>query len=222
MEIICYDDNDRYYITTMISQIDNVHLLCGLVPHAVAQELVKRYPTLTELRSASEDELMRIRGIGKAIACRIQAALELSVRLTREVIGEKPILDSADKVADLLREETRQYHVEHFIVCLLNTRHRLIKIIPISQGTLDSILVHPREVFIAAIEARAAAILLVHNHPSSGDCTPSPQDIKVTRDLIRAGQLLKIEVLDHVIIGRRTTEQPKDYTSLRELGYMYT
>ena len=205
----------------MITQSDNVDLLCGLVPRAVALELVKRYPTLTELRTASEDELTRIRGIGKAVACRIQAALELSVRLTREVVGEKPLLDTPDKVADLLREETRQYHVEHFIVCLLNTRHRLIKIIPISQGTLDSILVHPREVFFAAIEARAASILLVHNHPSS-DCTPSPQDIKCTRDLIRAGQLLKIEVLDHVIIGKRTSEQLKDYTSLREMGYFYT
>jgi DNA repair protein RadC len=157
----------------MITQSDNIDLLCGLVPRVVAQELVKRYPTSTELRTASEDELTRIRGIGKAAACRIQAALELSVRLTREVIGEKPILDSPDKVADLLREETRRYHVEHFVVCLLNTRRRLIKYIPISQGTLDSILVHPREVFFAAIEARAAAILLVHNHSISMRIIPA-------------------------------------------------
>jgi len=75
-----------------------------------------------------------------------------------------------------------------------------------------------REVFLGAISRRASALILIHNHPS-GDPTPSEADIKVTRDLIRAGQLLKIEVLDHVILGRRTEERPKDYVSLRELGY---
>ena len=89
-----------------------------------------------------------------------------------------------------------------------------------SQGLLDTILVHPREVFRSAIAARAAAIVLVHNHPS-GDPSPSDADIKVTRDLIRAGQLLKIEVLDHVILGRATVDRPKDYSSLRELGHFY-
>jgi DNA repair protein RadC len=83
------------------------------------------------------------------------------------------------------------------------------------------LLVHPREVFRPAIAAGAAALVLVHNHPS-GDPTPSEADIRVTRDLIRAGQLLKIEVLDHIILGRRTTERAKDYVSLRELGYFYS
>jgi DNA repair protein RadC len=81
--------------------------------------------------------------------------------------------------------------------------------------------VHPREVFKAAISANAAAVVLAHNHPS-GDPTPSEADIKVTRDLIRAGQLLKIDVLDHVIIGHATPERQKDYASLRELGYFYS
>jgi DNA repair protein RadC len=81
--------------------------------------------------------------------------------------------------------------------------------------------VHPREVFRPAIQNNAAALVLVHNHPS-GDPTPSEADIKVTRDLIRAGQLLKIEVLDHVILGRVTQERQKDYVSLRELGYFFT
>jgi DNA repair protein RadC len=90
----------------------------------------------------------------------------------------------------------------------------------ISQGLLDTLLVHPREVFRAAIMANAAAVILVHNHPS-GDPTPSDADIKVTRDLIRAGQLLKIEVVDHVIIGRASEERAKDYSSLKELGLFY-
>jgi len=103
-------------------------------------------------------------------------------------------------------------------VLSLNTRRRLIRLDEISDGTLDTLLVHPREVFQKAIAANAAAVVLAHNHPS-GDPTPSEADIKVTRDLIRAGQLLKIEVLDHVIIGRATPERSKDYVSLRELGY---
>jgi DNA repair protein RadC len=82
-------------------------------------------------------------------------------------------------------------------------------------------LVHPREVFNSDIAARASAIVLVHNHPS-GDPTPSDADIKVTRDLIRAGQLLKIEILDHVILGRATADRAKDYSSLRELGYFHS
>jgi DNA repair protein RadC len=110
--------------------------------------------------------------------------------------------------------------VEAFQVLLLNTRKKLIRVEAISEGTLDTILVHPREVFRAAIAANAAGIVLVHNHPS-GDPTPSEADIKVTRDLIRAGQLLKIDVVDHVIIGSATAGRVKDWSSLRELGYFY-
>jgi DNA repair protein RadC len=129
-------------------------------------------------------------------------------------------MDNPERIADLLREENRAYPVENFQVVLLNTRRKLIRVEKISQGTLDTILVSPREVFKYAISANAAALVLAHNHPS-GDPTPSEADIKVTRDLIRAGQLLKIEVLDHVILGRATAERPKDYASLRELGYFY-
>jgi DNA repair protein RadC len=108
--------------------------------------------------------------------------------------------------------------VEQFRVVLVNTRRRLISVAKISEGTLDTILIHPREVFRPAIVGSAAAVILVHNHPS-GDPTPSEADIKVTRDLIRAGQLLKIEVLDHIILGNRTQERANDFVSLRELGY---
>jgi len=97
----------------------------------------------------------------------------------------------------------------------------LIRVEEIADGTIDTLLVHPREVFKKAIAANAAAVVLAHNHPS-GDPTPSEADIKVTRDLIRAGQLLKIDVLDHVIIGRAAEGRAKDYVSLRELGYFYS
>lgn len=104
---------------------------------------------------------------------------------------------------------------ECFIVLLLNTRRRIRGHHFVSHGTLDTILVHPREVFRVAIVAAASAVVLMHNHPS-GDPTPSEADIKVTRDLIRAGQLLKLEVLDHVVMGH------PDHKSLRELGYFYS
>jgi DNA repair protein RadC len=135
------------------------------------------------------------------------------------VQGESPVLDTPDAVANLMREHTRLLKAEVFQVLLLNTRRRLIgEPVKVSDGTLDTILVHAREVFRPAISASAAAVVLVHNHPS-GDPTPSEADIKVTRDLIRAGQLLKIEVLDHVIMGAVTAGRAKDYVSLRELGY---
>ena len=103
---------------------------------------------------------------------------------------------------------------ECFVVLLLNTRRRVKGHHLVSIGTLDTILVHPREVFRVAVIASAAAVVLMHNHPT-GDPTPSDADVKVTRDLVRAGQLLKIEVLDHVIVGN------PDSKSLRELGYLW-
>ena len=104
--------------------------------------------------------------------------------------------------------------VECFIVLMLNTRRRIKGHVLVATGTLDTILVHPREVFRVAIVSASSAIVLMHNHPS-GESSPSEADINITRDLIRAGQLLKIEVLDHVIMGAAR------HTSLRELGYFY-
>ena len=188
----------------------------------VGKRLVKRYGTLDALARASWQELVQEPGIGPDKAVTLMAAFNLARRLVREVYAGSPVLDTPDAVASLMREEARLYPAEMFQVILLNTRRRLVNTpVKIADGTLDTILVHPREVFRPAIAANAAAIVLVHNHPS-GDPTPSEADIKVTRDLIRAGQLLKIEVLDHVIIGRATQERPKDYVSLRELGYFYT
>jgi len=187
----------------------------------IAQQLLARFGTLEELARASLDQLRQVKGVGRDKAIALKSAFTLAQRMARELHQETPVLDTPERIADLLREDNRLYDVEHFQVVLLNTRRKLIRIEQISQGTLDTILVHPREVFKLAIAANASAVVLVHNHPS-GDPTPSEADIKVTRDLIRAGHLLKIEVLDHVIIGKRTAERAKDFLSLRELGYFYT
>ena len=187
----------------------------------IGQELLAKFQTLDRLSQSSVTELCEVKGIGRDKAVTLKAAFTLARRMAAELRAESPLLDSPERIADLLREDARGYEVEHFLVLLLNTRRRLIRVERISQGTLDAIHVHAREVFKHAISANAAAIVLVHNHPS-GDPTPSEADIKVTRDLIRAGQLLKIDVLDHVILGRKTTERERDYASLRELGYFYS
>jgi DNA repair protein RadC len=188
----------------------------------IGRQLIRRYGSLDALARASWQDLAKVPGIGPDKAVTLIAAFSLARRLVEEVRADSPVLDNPEAVANLMREETRLRNAEVFQVLLLNTRRRLVGTpVKIADGTLDTILVHPREVFRPAIESNAAAVVLVHNHPS-GDPTPSEADIKVTRDLIRAGQLLKIEVLDHVILGRATPERPKDYVSLRELGYFYT
>jgi DNA repair protein RadC len=199
---------------------NNAELLSALAGASAAQQLMQKYTRLTDLSQASFDELQQLKGVGPSKAAVIKAAFLLAQRLSRERYAESPLIDTPERVADLLREENLLYKVENFQVVFLNTRRRLLGVTSISQGTLDTILVHPREVFAAAIAKRASAIILAHNHPS-GDPTPSEADIKVTRDLIRAGQLLKIDVLDHVILGLPTTERPRDFVSLRELGYFF-
>ena len=186
----------------------------------VGRQVLQQYGSLQSMAQASVHDLQTIKGIGRDKAVTLVAAFTLARLMAKELGQESPVLDSPERIADLLRDQNRAYAVECFQVVLLNTRRKLIRVEKISQGTLDTILVHPREVFKSAIGANAAALVLVHNHPS-GDPTPSEADIKVTRDLIRAGQLLKIEVLDHVIIGLPTTERPRDYVSLRELGYFF-
>jgi DNA repair protein RadC len=201
-----------------IEQFDNRTLLSSIAGETASGALLQKFGTLTSLAQASFEELTDVPGIGESRAKAIKSAFLLAQRLSKEIHFEPPLLDTPDKVADLLREDNRLYRVETFQVVLLNTRRRLIGVHSISQGTLDTLLVHAREVFTPAIQKRASAIIMVHNHPS-GDPTASDADIRITRDFIRAGQLLRIEVLDHIILGMRTTERPKDYVSLRELGY---
>jgi DNA repair protein RadC len=188
----------------------------------IGKRLIYKYGnSLQALAKASVDDLRQEKGIGRDKAVTLIAAFELAQRMAKELCSESEPLDHPEAVVRWLRAKNLLRNVEKLQVLSLNTRRRFIRLDEIADGTLDTLLVHPREVFRAAIAANAAAVVLAHNHPS-GDPTPSEADIKVTRDLIRAGQLLKIDVLDHVVIGRATPERPKDYVSLRELGYFYT
>src|SRR5579862_8296902 len=179
----------------------------------IGKQLISKFGSLGAMARASVDDLQSVRGIGPDKAVTLVAAFTLASKMAEELQRESPVLDTPEAVAGLLREHNRVMEVETFQILLLNTRRRLIRVERISRGTLDTILVHPREVFKSAIAAGAAAVVLVHNHPS-GDPTPSEADIKVTRDLIRAGQLLKIDVLDHVILGRPSKARAQDYASL--------
>lgn len=184
----------------------------------IAAQLVRQYQSLDALARAPLDELKSVKGVGSAKAVTLKAAFTLAKLMARELQGEAPLLDTPDRVADYLREDNRAYEVEQLQAVLLNARRKLIRVERISQGIVDMLLVHPREVFKLAIAANASALVLAHNHPS-GDPTPSEADIRVTRDLIRAGQLLRIEVVDHIILGRRKADNGRDFVSLRELGY---
>jgi DNA repair protein RadC len=175
----------------------------------VGQNLLRKFGSLNALALASVDELKQVAGVGPDKAATLVAAFALARRMEQERLAESPVLDNPATVVNFMRETNRLLNVESFQVLLLNVRKKLIRSEEISQGLLDTILVHPREVFRAAIAANAAGVVLIHNHPS-GDPAPSEADIKVTRDLIRAGQLLKIEVVDLVIICRARTDRMTD------------
>jgi DNA repair protein RadC len=139
---------------------------------------------------------------------------------------EMQLCDTPEKAAAYWRSAVVNHpyynpQVECMVVVLLNTRRRIQGHHLVATGTLDTLLVHPREIFRVAVVAAAAALLLMHNHPS-GDPAPSEGDIKVTRDLIRAGQLMKIEVIDHVIVGLPSPERVRDFCSLKEAGFFYS
>lgn len=180
----------------------------------VAKEALALIEGEKGLFTVQPEDLMSIRGIGKDKAITICAAIELGRRLSQLKV-KKTFSDFSQPsaVANYMMERLRHMHEEHFVVAMLNTKNKLLKVETISRGGLSSSLAEQRTVFRKAIKANAASIILIHNHPS-GDSTPSPDDIRVTKVFIEAGKVMGIPVLDHIVIG------DGEYVSLCERGYI--
>ncbi|MDD4859190.1 MAG: DNA repair protein RadC [Dehalococcoidales bacterium] len=166
-----------------------------------AQRLLSQFGNLKGIAGASLEELAQVRGIGNAKACQLKASCELANRLdNRAESMNKMVVKTPEDVAGVVQGKLKGKQKEYFLTLLLDTRSQLIRIAEISVGSLDSSIVHPREVFKEALAASAASVIFVHNHPS-GDPQASADDIKLTKALVEAGRIMGIEVLDHVIIG---------------------
>jgi len=167
----------------------------------IAQNLLSKFGNLKSIAEASIEELCKIEGVGIAKACQIKAALELGKRADSYPEDEKRIeIKTAQDALKVVKQKLKDKKKEYFLLLLLDSRNQLIRPIDISMGSLDATVVHPREVFKEAITASAASVVLVHNHPS-GNPEPSDDDLNLTKRLVQAGNLLGIEVLDHIIIG---------------------
>jgi DNA repair protein RadC len=177
-----------------------------------AQRLLSQFGSLKGIAGASLEELAKVKGIGLAKAAQIRAAFELTSRLEDyQESGKRETVKTPEDVVALLRSRLQGKKKEYFLALLLDTRNQLIRVAEVSVGSLDSSVVHPREVFKEAVSASAATVIFAHNHPS-GDPEASEDDINLTKRLVEAGEIMGIDVLDHIIIGDRK------YLSLKREG----
>jgi DNA repair protein RadC len=177
----------------------------------VGERLLNEFGGLPGIHRMSFDELCQQHGMGVAKAAQIKAAIELGSRMAQQSQGEHPTIHSPGDAAELVRYAMTALEQEVLKVLLLDTRNHVLRIQEVYQGSLNMSLVRVGEVFKQAIRQNAASIIVVHNHPS-GDPTPSPEDVALTRAIVQAGKLLDIDVLDHLVIGGGK------FVSLKEKG----
>ncbi|MBU5444670.1 DNA repair protein RadC [Paenibacillus sp. MSJ-34] len=179
----------------------------------MAQRMLRQIGGLRNLVDISIEEMTEMKGMGLAKAIQLKAGIELGRRLAQSRLNETITIRKPQDAADLLSEQMRYLQKEHFVCLFLNTKNHLIAQETLSMGSLNASIVHPREIFRAAIKCSSASVICAHNHPS-GDPTPSAEDIGLTRRLVEAGEIIGIDVLDHLIIGDGS------FISLKEQGLM--
>lgn len=177
----------------------------------LSYRLLEEFGDIAALGRAGVDEFKIIPGIGFARACQIVAAVELGKRVSRVSATRGMSIRGPGEIAGLFMDEMRHYDKEHFKAALLDTKNQVLKIVTVSIGSLNASIVHPREILKPAISVSAASIILVHNHPT-GDPSPSREDVEFTKRFAKCGELIGIQLLDHVIIGSGR------YQSLKESG----
>jgi len=180
----------------------------------LGREILATHPVPDALWRVCAEDLTRYPRVGPAAAARVLACLEMSRRAASWGGAKRPVVSTPEDVVRICRMRLRGQDREHFLVLALNTKNQLLRNIEVSVGSLNASIVHPRELYREAIRVSAASVVVVHNHPS-GDPTPSGADIQLTRRLVRAGDVIGIELLDHVIIG-----DGGEHTSMREAGLM--
>jgi len=173
----------------------------GVNAKQMAQELIDYFGGLGPLLKADEQTFCAAKGLGEAKFCQLQATLELTRRYLEEHLRSDDVFTSPEKVMDYLAVQMRDHHREVFAVMLLDTRHRLIELLELFFGTINSASIHPREVAKVALQKNAAAVIVAHNHPS-GSAEPSRADILITKRLKAALEILDIKLLDHFVIGK--------------------
>lgn len=179
----------------------------------LANRVLTFFEQIHELKNATIEEIMSIKGIGKAKAVQLLAAVELGRRLSQQQTEERYTIRSPQDAASYLMPDMTSLKQEHFVVLFLNVKNQVLHKQTIFIGSLNASIVHPREIFREAVKRSAASIICAHNHPS-GNPSPSSEDIDVTKRLIESGLIMGIELLDHVIIGDHK------FISLKEKGYM--
>lgn len=170
----------------------------------MAKEAIKKFGGLQGVLDASLEELQQVEGIGPDNAFGLKLFQAVAEQYAKEKIPKKILLDSTKTVADYLRKKIGREKKEHFLILCLDARNNLIKVSDVSIGTLNASIIHPREVFKEAIQISAASVILAHNHPS-GDPEPSEDDLEITKRIIKAGKIIGIDVLDHIITTKNKT-----------------
>lgn len=169
----------------------------------LANEFLRHFASLNAIKHASRAEFQQVKGIGQVKAIELEAMIELGQRLARSTIPKGAAITSTSQAGQALLAELTDLHQEHLYVLFLNTKNEVIHKKTLFIGTIHSSVAHPREIFKEACKYPTVRLIIAHNHPS-GDCTPSPADLTFTRRMIACGELMGIEVLDHIIIGDQT------------------